>query len=148
MLHFLLRQNITLFANLRKEWMRLISITIPPIFDRIGLVMHIQDIPTEKGITSDPTFAKKSKRKNHFLAACKGISSHITCTMLMWSLFSVAWLEWMTLHSNVCFLPQKICGCMQCFTMRPLSWKDTLYGIRLHLRFGNTLSRNFKQMLP
>ena len=58
--------------------MRLNSITIPPNIKRIGLMMLIQDIPTlEKEIKSDPTFAKNSKRKNYFLAACKCISPHI-----------------------------------------------------------------------
>ena len=58
--------------------MRLNSKTIPPNIDRIGLMMRIQDIPSlEKEITSVPTFAKSSKRKNYFLAACICINSHI-----------------------------------------------------------------------
>jgi len=41
-------------------------------------MMRVQDIPSlEKEITSDPTFAKNSKRKNYFLAACKCINPHI-----------------------------------------------------------------------
>ena len=63
---------------MQKEWTRLSSITIPPNIDRIGLMMRVQDIPSlEKEITSDPTFAKNSKRKNYFLAACKCINPHI-----------------------------------------------------------------------
>ena len=54
------------------------SITIPPNIDPIGLTMRVQDIPSlEKEITSDLTFAKNSKRKNHFLAVGKFINPHI-----------------------------------------------------------------------
>ena len=70
----------------------------------------------------------------------------LICMMLTRSLLSVAWLEWMTLNSNVD--SQKVCGCMQCFTMRPVSWRDTLMRTRLHLPFGNTLSRSIEHMHP
>ena len=40
--------------------------------------MREQDIPSlEKEVTSDPTFAKSSERKNYFLAACKCMNPHI-----------------------------------------------------------------------
>ena len=41
-------------------------------------MMPVQDIPSlEKANTSDSTIAQNSKRKNHFLAACKCINSNI-----------------------------------------------------------------------
>ena len=63
---------------MQKEWIGLSSVTIPSNFDRISLILRIQDIPSlELEIISDPNFAKTSKRKINFLAACESINTHI-----------------------------------------------------------------------
>ena len=52
----------------KKELARLSLMTILPNIDRISLLIRIQHTP------SDPRFAKNSKCKNYFLAACKCIN--------------------------------------------------------------------------
>ena len=79
-------EQVTLFSSaknttvrqLAKKWTRLSSIKIPPNIDRIGFLMLVKDILfLDKEITSNPRFAKNSKRKNFLFQAFKGIIPQI-----------------------------------------------------------------------
>ena len=86
-------------------------------------MMLSQDIPSfEKGNKSDPTFAKTSKRKNYFLAACKGFNPHID----LYESTSAGLIGMDDSQLERIFFSQKLCGRITCFTMRPLSSRDTL----------------------
>ena len=51
---------------------------MPPIIDRVILMIRLQDNSSlEQEIISDPTFAKNSRSKKYFLAACKCINPHV-----------------------------------------------------------------------
>ena len=106
-------------------------------------MMRIKDIPSlEKKFTSYPTFAENFKRRDYFLAACKGINSHIDLYDIKVKYPSGGLIAADDSRLG-CIFSQKFCGCMQCFTMHPVSWRDSVMRDPVTFTFWEQTLQNY-----